>query len=261
MIDVLPEHVRQWITWLKDEKDVKSPTIKYNEILLSAIFTTALNDQVVFLHPCKGVKTPPVPRKPRAIITPEQFDLVYEDLPDADSQLLVETDIESGVRWGELTELRTRDIDFQTHILTVNRAVVEVNPKFHPQGGRFFVKEYPKDKQPRRFKLSAQIVEKLKVHRDAEKLGTNDLLFAIRDQENIRRPLRIALNPDELGLTPPNAKGQRYKHGTLSGYGAGKCRCEHCRAACAIYRAQRRSQGKDSPHTPSQANGRRWAYL
>jgi hypothetical protein len=41
---------------------------------LSAIFTAALND-VTFLHPCKGVKTPTVPRKPLKIITPEQFDL------------------------------------------------------------------------------------------------------------------------------------------------------------------------------------------
>ena len=40
------------------------------------------------------------------------------------------------------------------------------------------------------------------------------------------------------------------KHGTLSGYGAGKCRCEHCRAACAIYRARRRADGKDNPRTP-----------
>jgi integrase len=250
MIDILPEHVRQWITWLKDEKDVKPPTIKYNKILLSAIFTTALNDQVVFLHPCKGVKTPPVPRKVLVIITPEQFDSVYETLPDADAQLLVETGIESGARWGELTELRTRDIDFQARILTVSRAVVEVNPKFHPQSERFFVKEYPKDKEPRRFKLSAQIVEKLKAHRDAEKLGPNDLLFAIRNQGNIRRPLHLVPHPDELGLTPPNAKGQQYKHGSLSGYGAGKCRCKHCRAACAIYRARRRSQGKDSPRPP-----------
>ncbi len=250
MIDILPEHVRQWITWLKDEKGARPPTIKYNKILLSAIFTTALNDQVVFLHPCKGVKTPPVPRKPRVIITPEQFNMVYEALPDADTRLLVETDIESGLRWGELSELRVRDLNFHSQVLTVSRAVVEVNPKFHPQSERFFVKGYPKGKEYRLFKLSAQIVEKLKAHRDTEKLGPNDLLFAIRNQENRKPMLRVAPNPDALGLTPPNDKGRQYKHGTLSGYGAGKCHCEHCRAACAMYRAKRRSQGKDNPRTP-----------
>ena len=35
-------------------------TIRYNEVLLSAIFTTALDGRVTFIHPCKGVKTPTV---------------------------------------------------------------------------------------------------------------------------------------------------------------------------------------------------------
>jgi integrase len=249
MIDILPEHVREWITSLK-KKGVQPPTIKYCKTILSAIFTTALNDQVTFLHPCKGVKTPPVPRKPRLIITPEQFDLAYEALPDADARLLVETAIESGLRWGELSELRVGDIDFTSRVLTVSRAVVEVNHKFHPQGERFIVKDYPKDKEYRRFKLSVQIVQKLKTHRDAENLGPNDLLFAIRNPENGKPTPRVDPNPDQLGLTMPNEKGRQYKHGTLSGYGAGKCHCEHCRAACAIYRTQRRSQGKDNPRTP-----------
>jgi integrase len=249
MIDILPEHVRKWITDLQGN-GVNPPTIRYNKIILSAIFTTALNDQVTFLHPCKGVKAPPVPRKARTIITPEQFDAVYQALPDADSQLLVETDIESGLRWGELTELRVKDFDFRSRVVTVSRAVVQVNPKFHPQGERFLVKEYPKDKEYRRFKLSAQIVDKLKAHRDAEKLESNDLLFAIRDQENAKPTFRVVPNAEKLGLTPPNEKGRQYKHGTLSGYGLGKCRCEDCRAACAIYRAQRRAEGKDNPRGP-----------
>ena len=42
-------------------------------------------------------------------------------------KLLAETDIESGLRLGgELTELRPRDIDFGTGVLTVSRVVVEL---------------------------------------------------------------------------------------------------------------------------------------
>jgi hypothetical protein len=102
---------------------------------------------VIFLHFCKGVKTPTVARKPLKIITPEQFDAIHEALPDPASRLLIETDIESGLRWGELTELRVRDLDLATRMLTVSRAVVQVNPKFHPDGLRFLVKPYPKDKE------------------------------------------------------------------------------------------------------------------
>ena len=159
MVNILPEHVREWVTKMKGG-GVSPAMIAQNKVILSGIFTTALNDQVTFLHPCKGVKTPPVPVKPYTIITPEQFSAVYDALPDARWRLLVEADIESGLRWGELTELRVADIEFASRMLTVSRAVVQVSPRFHPQGGRFLVKDYPKDREFRRFKLSAQIVVK-----------------------------------------------------------------------------------------------------
>jgi integrase len=248
MIDILPEHVRAWIAKLLDE-GVSAATIRSNKIILSAIFTTAMDDQVTFIHPCKGVRTPPVPKKPLQIITPEQFDLIYQALPAADYQLLVETEIESGLRWGELTELRVKDLD-RTRVLTVSRAVVEVNPKYHPTKGRFLVKDYPKDREYRRFKLSEQIVEKLRAHITAKDLGADDLLFAMHEADQPKARLRVVPDPDSLGLTEPNGKGRRYKHGTLSGYTAGRCRCDYCRAAYAIYRAKRRADGKDNPRTP-----------
>jgi integrase len=144
MMDILPEHVREWVACMK-AGGVSPPSIRYAMVVLGAIFTTALNDQVTSLHPCRGVKTPPVPAQPRTIITPEQFAVVYDCLPDALSKLLVETAVESGLRWGELTELRVRDIEFATRMLTVCRAVVQVDPKFHPEGSRFLVKPYPKE--------------------------------------------------------------------------------------------------------------------
>lgn len=113
MIEILPTHVREWITHLV-EGGVTPATIRNLRAILSAIFTTALNDQVTFLHPCKGVKTPTVPTKPKTIITPEQFDTIHACLPSPDAALLVETKIETGLRWGELTELRVRDLNRST---------------------------------------------------------------------------------------------------------------------------------------------------
>ena len=66
-------------------------------------------------------------------------------------------------------------------------------------------------------------------------------------RDSCRRPLRVLTDPATLGLTKPNAAGRRYRHGTLSGYSAGRCRCEHCRGAYATYRAQRRAAGNDQP--------------
>ena len=243
MIEVMPADVREWITHLKKE-NVSPHVIRYCMTILSAIFTTALND-VIHLHPVRGVKPPPVPKKRRLIVTPEQFDGLYQELPSDTMQLLVETDIESGLRWGELTELRPKDLDLGTGVLTVSRVVVELPPRFHPEGRRFLVKDYPKDQEHRQLKLSPQVVRKIAAHIERHGIAADDLLFPM--PELPPRPLRVLTDPATLGLTKPNAAGRRYQHGTLSGYSAGKCRCEHCRGAYATYRAQRRAAGTDQP--------------
>jgi integrase len=227
MKEILPSHVREWVTKLKD--DGMSPaTIRLNKSILSAIFTTALNDQVTVLHPCKGVKIPTIPDRPLRIVTPEEFKTFYLHLPDAVSRLLVETAIESGMRWGELTELRPKDIDMRTRIVTVSRKVVEVNPKFHPDGGRFLVEEYPKDKQTRRFKISVQIIAKLTAYIKEQRLADGDLLFVYTPVTSDGTDRRTAPDPTNLGLTDPNEAGRQYRHGTLSAYNAARCRCGYC---------------------------------
>ena len=249
MRDIMPEQVRQWVTAMQAQ-GVRPRTIQYCKVsILNAIFTTALADEVVTIHPSRGVKTPPVPKKPRRIITAAEFDLLYQALPDADARLLVETDIESGLRWGELTELRVRDLDLNTRILTVSRAVVEVPAEEHPSGGRFLVKDYPKDKEYRRLKLSAQITAKTVAHIRARGLGPDDLLFSYQapDRPATRRRLAVI---ETAGLTDPDANGRRYRHGTLTAYNAARCRCGYCRGAYASYRAARRAAGKDSPRAP-----------
>jgi integrase len=248
MNEIMPSHVREWVTDLQAKK-VSAASIQKVRFILSAIFTAALDD-VTFLHPCKGVKTPTVPRKPLKIITPEQFDAIYAALPDPAIQLLVETDIESGLRWGELAELRVKDLDPVTRILTVSRTVVQVDPKFHPTGQRFLVKEYPKDGEYRCLKLSRQLTRKLTSHISSAGLGEDDLLFTTPPADSPAARLRVLPDPSTLGFTKPNAAGRQYRHGTMSGYNAGKCRCRHCKDAAALYRASRRTQGKDEPRRP-----------
>ena len=248
MNEIMPSHVREWVTHLQ-AKGVSPATIQKVRFILSAIFTAALND-VTYLHPCKGVKTPTVPRKPLKIITPEQFDAIFAAIPGALIQLLVETGIETGLRWGELTELRAKDIDPATRVLTVSRTVVQVDPKFHPAGGRFLIKEYPKDKEYRRLKLSRQLAGKLGVHIRSGGLGPGDLIFPMPAQDSPAARLHAVPDLASLGFTSPNAAGRQYRHGTMSGYNAAGCRCRHCKDAAAIYRAQRRSAGKDAPRRP-----------
>ena len=267
MADIAPVHVREWITKLKD-RGVSASTIADLKTILSAIFTTALNDQIAAIHPCRGVKTPTVARKPRTIVTPEQFDLIHSGLPGARWRMLVELDVETGLRWGELTELRVRDFHAATRMLTVARAVVEINARFREADApRFWVKDYPKDKEYRRVKLSPEITATLAEHITTHDLGRDDLLFAMPTPGPVIDAATVDDTPppttDELGLTEPNAAGRTYQHGTLSGYSLGGCRCTHCRGAYARYRAERRAAGKDDPRLGRKINTdghipRRW---
>ncbi|WP_198653438.1 tyrosine-type recombinase/integrase [Actinocorallia populi] len=248
MCDISSQDVRSWITGLKT-KEVGRHRIAYCKgAVLNAIFTTAVNDGVILLHPSRGVPTDPIPEKPRRIITADEFDQIYAALPDETSRLLVETAIESGLRWGELAELRVKDLDFGTNILTVSRVVLYLSSEIHPEGKRNLVKEYPKGRKWRKLKLSGQIAAKLQAHVKAENLKRDDLFFSRRlDYKPAYEPVQ---DPESLGYTEPNENGRVYRHGTTTAYGLGKCRCRHCRAAVAAYRAKRRAAGKDSPRKP-----------
>ncbi|CAM3801096.1 tyrosine-type recombinase/integrase [Nocardiopsis rhodophaea] len=192
-------------------------------------------------------------RKPLTIITPEEFDDSYTLIDGDVFKLLVEVAIESGLRWGELSELRMKDLDRSTRILTVSRAVVELSPKFHPTGGRFLVKDYPKDGHFRRLKLRRPLVTKIGAFAMANRISDDDLLFAFPEQDT---DVPIPGLPDgvDLGLTAPTDKGRRYRHGTTTAYTTGKCRCEYCRAAFTRYRALRRAEGKDQPRRRRRVN-------
>ena len=246
MRDILPTHVREWVAELV-AGGVTPAHIRHLKIILSAIFTTALNDFVIVIHPCRGVKTPTVAIKQLHVVTPEEYARLTGALTTDSARLFVEVEMGTGLRWGELTELRRQDLHLESGILTVSRAVNELNPKFHPDGGRFHVKAYPKSKRPRRLKLDPSLVTAIAAHIERYKIAPDDLLFQIGQLELPAVRKRRLIAAGALGLTEPNAAGSRYRHGTPSAYTAGRCRCEHCQASFARYRAERRAGGLDSP--------------
>jgi integrase len=231
--------------------------------VLGAIFTTAVADRIVPFHPCQGVKLPPDARRPLQILTPTEYDLVRSLIHDPVARLLVDTAVESGCRWGELAELRVKDLDPHAGILTVSRAVVELRPRFHPAGGRYLVKPYPKNGRSRRFRLRHALLADLTAHISAKHLGPGDLLFATAAYYGDHQPVgaRPGQTPD-LGWTAPGPRGYQYRHDTQAGYGPGGCRCQPCHDAIAAYRATRRAHGKDRPpvgrHTCDGHLSRNW---
>jgi site-specific recombinase XerD len=255
--EIQPADVREWVSDLK-AAGASATVIRQCHTILSAVFTTAFSDQITRLHPCRGVKTPPVPKKLRTIITPDQFDQLYTALPTDPARLLAEVLIESGLRWAELIELRPADLNPRSRMLTVSRVAVELAAKFHPTGDRFLIKDYPKDREHRRVKLAAPIADQLHTHITEHRLTPDDLLFTptlLLPAADAPHP-QLVSEPIDLGLTDPNPAGRQYRHGTLTGYNPGGCKCEHCRGAYATYRAKRRAAGKDQHDPPRTTRSR-----
>ena len=254
MVDVLPELVREWMTGMA-KAGVSAQTRRNAKVALDAILTTAFNDQVTFLHAGKGVKRPPVAKKTKRIISAEQYDRLHAEIGKNEHdgecmQLLTETDIETGMRWGELTEFRVKDLNPDTGMITVARVVVKLDPKFHPEDKRFLIKDYPKDGEWRELKISSAHTKKLVDFATRRGLGPDDLFFEYVPPAEPKRRKRPEELPDPitLGWTDPHPKsGRQYRHGTISAYSGMKCRCQFCRDAMSAYRAERRAAGKDTP--------------
>jgi hypothetical protein len=134
-------------------------------------------------------------------------------------------------------------------IVTVTRSVAEVQPQFGINGERFIVKPYPMGRRSRRFRLHPKLVAALMAYAEARSKELDDLLFTYDDVASRPAGPPVALaSAADLGLTEPIAGGRRYRHGTLGAYTAGRCRCVHCRAGFAEYRARRRTAGHNEPH-------------
>lgn len=87
MNEILPAHVRDFLQH-RGQNGASAYTLSCCKTVLPAIFTTALNDQIVHLHPCTGVKTPTTPKRPLRIFTPDEFDVLLQELPGPKWRLL-----------------------------------------------------------------------------------------------------------------------------------------------------------------------------
>jgi integrase len=149
--------------------------VKYH-VMLHGVFKRAVRDRVVAYNPCAETELPKVVVKKPRIVTPEEFDRLLSRIP-ARFMPLVLSEIETGLRWGELIALRPRHIDFLRRTITVEETIVEISRKVSPAGERMVVKPYPEDDEPRTLKVSAQLLEVLAARIEALSLGRDDLLF------------------------------------------------------------------------------------
>jgi integrase len=76
--------------------------------MLHSVFKRAVRDRVILNNPARETELPKVVPHRLRILTPAEFSRLLDELPTRYVAMVL-TDIETGLRWGELTDRRDRD--------------------------------------------------------------------------------------------------------------------------------------------------------
>ena len=115
--DVTYSEVQAWISDLAQRRGAK--TVRSAHGVLFGILEDAVRDRRIASNPARGVKLPPIIKKPNTYLTAQQLiDLARESGRYGSLVLLLGT---SGLRWGEVAALRVGDIDFQRRTVLIHQ--------------------------------------------------------------------------------------------------------------------------------------------
>lgn len=179
MAEILPSTVQGWVTQAVASGLSARSVVKYH-VMLHGVFKRAVRDRVIAYNPCADTELPKVITKKPRILAPAEFERLLACIPTRFLPLVL-TEIETGLRWGELIALRPRHIDFLRRTLTVEETIVEVSKKISPTGERMIVKPYPKDDEPRVLTVSQELLDVLAARIAALGLSREDLLFPSKE--------------------------------------------------------------------------------
>ncbi len=120
LVKLTPARVREWHSDLGDDTPTRNA---HAYSLLHAICATAVADELLDGNPCRIAKASQTKRRHKVeVLTPAELDKLAKKMP-APLQLSVTLAAWCGLRWGETSELRRKDIERDCSALHVRRAV------------------------------------------------------------------------------------------------------------------------------------------
>ena len=141
--------------------------------VLSTIFTTAVQWQVIESNPCARVKPPRKERKEAAHLEPEDARRLMACLEDEDLKYraMIATLLYTGMRRGELCGLTWADVDLENGLIDINKS-----EQYTPKDGIF--EDETKNASSRRvIKVPGEVTDALKAYRaqqSAERLRAEE---------------------------------------------------------------------------------------
>jgi len=173
---------RDWV--VSRRKAGMSPkTIANYHGLLSALFKSAISKGLITRNPCEGVKLPPLDDDSEAdddmvFLTEAEFRLLHDSIHAEDRDFLSVT-VGTGLRWGELTAIKVKDLDLDAQVPTLSvRRAWKRNGQGEfamTQHGRFYLGKPKTRVSRRRITLAPTVVTALR--RAIEGRTSEDLVF------------------------------------------------------------------------------------
>ena len=167
--------VQDWVT--KAAADgLSARSIRKYHTMLHSIFKRAVRDGLIIANPCEHTEFPKTIPFKAHVLTPDEYERIIDAIPRR-YQLMVETAIETGTRWGELIALKPRHIDFLRRTISIEETIIEVSKKVTGDGERMKSKPYPKDNEPRLIGVRQELLDTLAEHIRVNGIDADDLLF------------------------------------------------------------------------------------
>ncbi|HEX5089110.1 MAG TPA: site-specific integrase, partial [Nocardioides sp.] len=124
---ITPESVRTWYA----SYDPSTPTVRSHAYsLLRTILGTAVTDGLLIANPCHIRGAGNVQRAHKVEpATLAELETIVKELPDR-YRVMALLAAWCAMRYGELTELRRKDVDLEEGVVRIRRGVVRVNGEF-----------------------------------------------------------------------------------------------------------------------------------
>lgn len=152
--------------------------------ILSAVLSPLVADEDLNANPVFGARVPKTPKQPRRVLVPSEVKALITQVTDVQG-LFIKLLVDTGARFGEGSELRPLDFNFQTKVLTISRNASDVGGT---ATGRFLVKT-TKSGNYRPVPFSAALSALLLEHIQQHGIGQGDLLFPQSLVAPVRRVL------------------------------------------------------------------------
>jgi integrase len=111
---------------------LKPRTVRRRYAVISAMFSAAVNADLIARSPCRGIRLPPMRPARVRILTPDELGALLDELPQR-YRLLVHLAAILGLRFSECAGLRVGCVDFDAHLIRIEESLGEAN-------GRIFSK-------------------------------------------------------------------------------------------------------------------------